>query len=505
MGLRARVNTLLLSLLFLGDRDMADEYRSFTGEIKNLQKKNDYVTEIEVWALNNLTNRNNWRYTDMAGNKDQFAGTPILIAYLNDGKTIGAGHEFDMEYDAEGNEAPTFTAATSERIIGCFSEDTNDIRIETTEDGVEWIVAKGYIWKWYAKEAAEKIERDSRMGRPMSISIETLVTQSREEDGVEVEEKYIVLGTTVLGDGVMPAVADAHIKALQEIESEMRELKLRAASYIVNEDSEPDEEDKEEDEFEAEDDDDEEPKNEPQENSTERKVNALDIFRKKQLAELAPRFEGYTILSAGQDENGIHVCLLSKAGETAVYTMAALEDLVDPKKIVNVDAQVVFSVNDWTQAVELESVTDDLTAKVVSANNELDSTKTALATANETISTMTEKEMKRRVSAAKAKAQSTLEAFNANREQKVDASILNKINECIDNGDFSECENADGEWVGEEQVCDQVLAACAKEVMEMDKVSSAMKNSQFVWDGIQRDQKVGSGDVESLLAQFDIK
>lgn len=478
-----------------------DEYRSFNGEIRNLTKQNDFIYEVEVWLLNNITNRNNWRYTNMAGNKDQFAGTPILIAYVNNGKTIGAGHEFQMEYDSDGNEAPTFTAATSERIIGAMSDDVNDIRIETLEDGTEWVVGKGFIWKWYAKEAVEKIEMDSKMGRPMSISIETLVTNSHDEDGVEVEDEYIVLGTTILGDGVMPAVKDAHIKALQEIETEFKELKIRAASFQINDDDE----DEEDDDDELSDID--ETNNEPQSNnSTERnEKTSMNIFSKKQLAELSPKFEGYTVLSAGQDEAGIHVCLMSANGDTAVYTMEGIEDVIDPKKVTKVNSKASFVTDSWEMDVELDAITDDLSAKLIARNSELETAKNELQTATDTIASMTEKEMKRRVSAAKAKAQSTLDAFNANREEKIDASILAKINECIDNGDFSECENADGEWCGEEEVMNQVLAACAKEVMEIDKKASLARNSQYVWDGVNKAAKAGTGDVADLLAQFNIQ
>ena len=476
---------------------MAEEYRSFNGEIRNLVKQNDFIYEVELWLLNNLTNRNNWRYTDMAGNKDQFAGTPILIAYVNNGRTIGAGHEFRMEYDEDGNEAPDFTGAGHERIIGMISEDTNDIRIQTMEDGTEWIVAKGFIWKWYAKQAAEKIERDTQAGTPMQLSIETLVFESHMEDSVEVEDKYIVLGTTLLGDGVMPAVADAHVKALQEIESKFKELRIRAASYINGNNEE---EEEEEEQLVV----NEETKNEPQSKTTERNVKTLNIFTKKQLAELAPKFEGYTVLSAGQDENGIHICLMSKAGDTAVYTMDGIEDMIDPKKITRVNARTTFAGEEWELDVDSEIITDELSSTILTTNSELETAKNELQAANETIRDMTEKEMKRRVSAAKAKAQSTLEAFNANREEKVDAGILAKINECIDNGDYSECENADGEWCGEEEVMNQVLAACAREVMELDKKAVLAKNSQFVWDGVAKNNKASEGDVESLLATFDI-
>lgn len=475
---------------------MENEYRSFDGEIRNLQKTNEFIYEVEVWLLNDKPNRNGWQYTDMQGNKDQFAGTPLLIAYTQNGNRIGDGHNFRMEYDEEGNESPTFTDATAERIIGALSEDTSDIRVETLEDGTNWIVGKGFIWKWYAKEAVEKIENDTMAGRPMSISIETLVSQSHmNEEGIEVEEKYLVLGTTILGDGVAPAVEDAHIKALQEITDEFKELRLRASSYLHK----GEEEEHTEEETLAVN----ETNNEPQTKTTERNEKALKTLSKKQLAEFEPKFDGYKVLSAGQDENGIHFCLMSKEGDTAVYTMESADDLVDPKKIAKVNAQTKFAGNDWEMEVALDTITDDLSATIINANNELATAKEDLQTATNTINAMTEKEMKRRLSATKAKALSTLEEFNANRMEKVDAKILEKINEAIENGDFSECENADGDWNGEEEVANQVLAACAKAVMEMDKVAMQKNNSQYVWERVQN-KAVDNGDVASLLSSIPL-
>ena len=502
-----------------------DTYRNFKGEIKNLQKRNEYITEIEVWALNDKPNRNGWQYTDMRGNKDQFASTPLLVAYVNDGRTIGDGHEFKMEYDAQGNPAPSFTGATAERIIGMISEDTNDIRVETMEDGTEWIVAKGFIWKWYAKEAVEKIERDSKMGRPMEVSIETLVNKYHmDENGIEVEDDYIVLGTTLLGDGVMPAVEGAHIVALNELASEFETAKIRAASYMSSEE-EPDEENEpddseeldepEEGEREEENPESEEPDNDvaeetPIENKTQKsnekgETKTVKALSKKSIAELSKKFDGYKVLSAGRDENGIHVILMSGVGDTSMYTLENEEAPVYADQIRKCEAQAVFAGDGWELPIEVCELTDSLSAALINANSQLETANTNLAKANSTIEEMTAKEMKRRVAAAKAKAQSTLDEFNANREQKVEASILTKINEAIENGEFSECENAEGEWCGEEEVCNQVLAACAVEVMKQDKASAMANNSSYVWDKFEGKGKHQSGDVQDLLARSGIR
>ena len=490
---------------------MEETYRSFTGEIRNLQKRNEFISEIEVWLLNDKPNRNGWQYTDMSGNKDQFAGTPLLIAYVNNGRTIGDGHNFEMQYDAQGNESPSFVAPTSERIIGMLSEDKNDIRVEQMVDGTEWIVGKGFIWKWYAKEAVEKIERDSKLGKPMSISIETLVTDYHtNEEGIEVEDKYLVLGTTILGDGVTPAVEGAHIVALSALASEFEGLRIRAASYMGNEEEpdEPDDEEESEEEIEPEEDDvaEETPiENKTQKSNEKGETNKVKAFSKKQIAELSNKFEGYTVLSAGQDEAGIHVCLMSADGATYVYNMETVEDMVDTGKIHRCEAQAVFAGEGWELAVDACDLTDALSAEVIRANGELEVATANLAEAKSTIESMTTKELKRRVSAAKAKALSTLEEFNANREQKIEASILTKINEAIENGDFSECENAEGEWCGEEEVCSQVLAACAVEVMKQDKATALANNSSYVWDKFDGKGRHQTGDVQDLLARSGIR
>ncbi len=472
-----------------GDSDM-------NTEIKVLAQDSDLNYDVTVRIIRSGVNRNRWDYQNIAEYAMTFLGTPILCAYV--GEQIGDGHNFREITNADGDVEMDFRGSTAERIVGAISDNAEDIQIVSDEEG-DWVVAKGKLWRFYNSQLVDKI---AQMGT-LEVSAETMVEESYMDGDIEVFTKWYGLGVTILNEKVAPAVPGANIRALQEIESEFKELKLKVASLHINADE--DIGDEEDDEDELDDDDSDETNDEPQAKTTERnEAIPMNILSKKQLAELAPKFEGYTVLQAGQDENGIHICLMSATGDTAVYTMDSFEDLVDPKKIARVNAKASFAMDEWAMDVDVESITDDLSAKLSTRNSELEVANNELETAKETIKSMTEKEMKRRVSAAKAKAQSTLDAFNANREEKVDAKILEHINECIDNGDFSECENADGEWCGEEEVMNQVLAACAKEVMEIDKKATLAKNSQFVWDSVNKTTKAVNGDVESLLAQFNI-
>ena len=121
----------------------------------------------------------------------------------------------------------SFMASTAERIVGkCRVED--DVRSEII-DGTEWIVGTGYLWKWYAQELVKKLRKQGSEG--MSVSIETLVDEMHMDGNIEVFTKYRILGTTILGDDIAPAVASANIRALAAMGAdEVKKITLRVAS-----------------------------------------------------------------------------------------------------------------------------------------------------------------------------------------------------------------------------------------------------------------------------------
>lgn len=426
-------------------------YRSFSGELRNLERKGEFLYSVEIWLLNDAVNRNNWRYTDMAGNMNQFAGTPVLVAYVNGGKDVGDGHNFRMETDPKtGAPAPSFTDATAERIVGAISEDLNDIRLEE-RDGHTWIVARAALWRWYAKELVEKIDMDARQGRSMSISIETLVLRSHMEGNVEVEDEYKILGTTILGDHVMPAVADAHIAALEKKEG-FKELKVRAASYINGQDAQG--------------------KKPQKNNETKGLKSTMKILGKRKVADLAAKFEGYTVLAAGENDSGIHVCLMSVAGDPCTYDMVNADEAVVPERIQKVQVNASYGFGEESVEVDVCAMVDNYIAKAVKANSDLEVANSSLQKANDTIKAMEEAETKRRVNSAKAKAKATLDAFNANREQKIDDSAIADVTADIEKGLYTNSVSESGEWNGEQAVENAVYAVCGRKVAEADATTA---------------------------------
>lgn len=455
---------------------MPDTYRSIEGELKILQRENEFIFPVELWLLNDKLTKNGWRFTNLAEHREQWAGVPILTAYVNGGKTVGDGHNQTTRRDENGQPYQSFTDATAERIVGAMSDDPDDIRI-TERDGAEWVVGKGFLWAWYARELCVQIANDAEQGRTMSVSIEALVTDGYMDGEVEVETAYTPLGVTVLGHGVMPAVDDARIAMLTEMESEFKELKLRAASYQQKPDAAPN----------------------PQ-NPSEKGMNERMKLSKQQIRELQAKFTDHTVLAGVQNDAGnVVLALMSKAGETAIYVMASLDEAVYAEKVQPVNAQVHFCAEDSEDVcVDACDMVETMSAECASANEKLCAAQTALNEANATVERMVNAENARRLSAAKATATATLDAFNANREEKVDVKVLEALNADIEAGKFTACADENGVWTGDAMVAKEVKALCADAVMELDKAHMA-KTEPMTWGNVKK-ASAAPGTIGELFA-----
>lgn len=469
--------------------------RSVEGRIKFLSKNdNKFLYPVEIWALNEKVNRNNWKYTRISERLDLFRNIPILIAYEMGGAIVGSGHNYNLKRDKDGKEYASFTAADAERIIGWIDDKAN-IRIEKDEEGTEWVVSSGYLWQWYSFEAVEAIASDQ--GRGMSVSIETLVTEEHMEGDVAVEDDYIVLGITVLGRGTQPAVESAHIKSLSQL-SEMREAMrdniLKAASYIEDENNEP-----------------------VRETQTESRkgVNNLNYFSKKQCAELSKRFDGYTVLAAAQDDKGIHVALLSKDGDTARYEMKNVDETIAVEKIMSCNGIVTFDCDNSAEgncfSVGLDAVMDGMNEVIEDANANCKNAQEAEQKANEalntamaTIAEMRKAEAARRVKSAKECAANTLKAFNQFAENAISEKVLEAINKDIDEGMYTEKVNAEGAWIGESEVELRVKALCLDEVQKLNKANAEKNKSVLIWDKLNSKED-DHDTVGSLLRRKGIR
>lgn len=482
-----------------------EKIRAFTGELKVLETANPKLYAVEIMALNSEVNRNNWQYINLERHLNEFLDIPILTAYVGGGMVIGDGHNYSMKRDPKtGEEYASFTSSDAERIVGWIPKEQSNVRLEVI-DGTEWVIVKGNLWAFYAKELVDQIARQGSM----EVSIETLVTDERKgENGVDIEEEYLVLGITILGNGVEPAVAGANIRTLSELSelrSNMAETILKAASYVANEETpqeEPEDEDSDEDEP-----DDEGSSEEPKQNNKGVK-KSMTYFSRKELAELGKKFPDYRVLAAVQTEDGaIRVCLMSKDANTSVYKMDSIDETVVPEKFCRVSTKVNFILGEDCDNAEVDTdeFIDTMSAELAEACNNASDLEQKLSAANERIKAMETAERTRRVQAAKDKAHAVLNSLNANRAAKAqfEDSIIDTVLADIDAGKYTEKVNADGLWVGEAEVERDVSYLCMNAQKEMDKKAAESAETTFALNKFLGKKGEQPDGIEGLLSELD--
>lgn len=436
-------------------------YNSFIGTLKILAEKDGWRQKAELWLLNDITNNNDWRYERLEEHKNLFAKTPILVAYVGD--KIGDGHNFREVSNPDGSVIASFMSSTAERIVGFFDNDS-DIRIEE-KDGKKWIVGIGYIWQWYAQELVEKIKKQGLDG--MSISIETLVDEMHKEGSTEVFTKYQILGTTILGDDVAPAVTGANIRALSALGvDKIREETLRVASMQEQKQKNP--------------------------QSKTKKENKVTVMKLKDLKN--GKFNGFRVVGV----DGEKVALLSLDKNDAFVSTAVQDngEIVEGVKTA-VNATVVFGEGENEVKVALDAVIEDLTAENAELKAELNSVKEGKEAVEKSLKTMQDAEMARRKEAVK---NAVREQLAKNRENSL-ADIAD--NECDDLltdekvAKYSEMEE-DGKFVGDEKARCDVDARCMSIIREQNK---AKMQKAFAWEipKTNSDKNNGGDDVQNLI------
>lgn len=434
---------------------------SVAGELRVLAERDGWKQKVELWLLNDITNRNNWRYERLEEHKKLFSETPILVAYVGD--KVGDSHNFDKVYNDDGTVTASFMDATAERIVGFFKGE-EDIRIEE-RNGEKWIVGVGWIWQWYAQELVAKLKKQGIEG--MSVSIETLVSDSYKQGTTEVFTKYQVLGTTILGDDVAPAVAGANIRALSAIGAqEVRNITLRVASL--------------------------QQQNNPQQNNKKEKRTTMNI------KDLAGKFNGYTVLGV----DGNNVALLSKDGAYLATCSVDNGEVVEGAKN-RVNATVVMGEGDSRMELALDSVIAEYEARNAKLAEQLDKKTAECETITVALNKMQTQETARRREAVINAIKNRIAEIKANS----DADIAD--NECDDLYEdatrleaYIAMEDCDGKFIGDEKACADVDTRCMSKILAQNKVKANAQKKTYAWNKDETDTSSGT-DNDSLQSLID--
>lgn len=458
------------------------KYQRFCGVLKVLSKENPFLYRVQVRMLNTKTNRNDWRYENLASNIPDYE-TPILIAYPN-GK-IGDGHNYKEKKDPKtGEQYASFTDANSERIVGWFSP--NDIRVEII-DGDEWIVGDGQIWAYYNKELVDMLSAQGGSG--MEVSIETLVKDIRKDGTTEVYDSYEIIGTTILGKGVTPAVAGARIRALTDMGNELKELQLRVASQKKDTTETGDE---------------------LPEGQVKEGVNPRMSTNKKLMAKMQKLFPDYRVLAVSED--GLNVALCSiKDNDIVSYAFTAEEpELVVQTRFQSAKATVhVYVSKDYSYEIPVDDVMDtELVEKVSLLESEKEKEKQAREAAENALKEMQTKECTRRRNTAKDAIKAALNKWNDVHPEgeRVSETVLNSINADIDGGAYDKDEKADGTWVGNEKAVAALNALCADASIKYHERVNAENKKVFAWTRMQNGETAGAeSDLAAVLRRNGVE
>lgn len=444
--------------------------RVMSGSLRVMSKANEFLYNVELDLLDDRTTANGWRYENLEKHRPLFAGVPILIAYTNGGNRIGDGHNYRMKRTKDGREYASFTDASSERIIGTLSDNEADIRTEV-RDGHTWIVGKGTIWAWYAAEAVEKIASQGRM----EVSIETLVSENRMEGNEEVETAYTILGVTILGDGVTPAVAGANIRPLSTID--LRELKMRAASYIPQE---------------------------QEEKPAKTAEGVRHMNNAKRMREVEQLFPGERVFCMSDD--GLTVGLLNlQSGDMRAHCFSADEpNVVIDSRFAEVNTKVNMVLDNGTElSADMNKLVGELQSRVNELSKELEDKSEELEKAEETIENMEKAETDRRREEAKQAVHKALEEINRVQEAKdeptVDEKVCEDVDKDIDDGEYDDCKNAKGEWCGAEKACAAIKAKCMDVIRKNSEEDLSKKRKVNAWDGMGLNPGKNTSNVFDLL------
>ena len=116
-----------------------------------------------------------------------------------------------------------------ERPIGVIPE-TNNVTYEEGDNGEEYCVCDGYVWKTYSNEGYEIIKNSEY--KSVSMEIREREGHYDDEDDYYDITKFTYQGITVLGDDVEPAIEGANLTKYSSMDTYKEELqKLYEAIY----------------------------------------------------------------------------------------------------------------------------------------------------------------------------------------------------------------------------------------------------------------------------------
>jgi lipocalin len=191
--------------------------------------------KLKIYVMHEGKNLNNSNFSMEAieSAKDTIKNIPILaFVKESDGEDQKdfAGHEMELIFKDD-----QFKFKYLGRPIGVIPAEDNNYHYETIDDK-NYVVVDGYVWKDYANDALDIIERDGVKSQSMEISLNAY---EYDDEGICDITGYKYTGVCLLGDDVLPAMVNAKAEVMSFSADNMKEVisnMLNELHFSINDD-----------------------------------------------------------------------------------------------------------------------------------------------------------------------------------------------------------------------------------------------------------------------------
>lgn len=173
-----------------------------------LNNSNFHPAKVCIMSTGKNWNGSSFSLESLEIAKDTVAYAPILASIVerNDGEEDCNGHDLEYDYHVDADGEVTYKETYIEKPVGVFC--SNSAYIEQKGDK-SYLICKGYIWKQYSS-IYDILKRDG----VKDVSVEIMVEEGNftNEDDYYHINKFEIMGCTILGNGIQPAIPNSRIE-----------------------------------------------------------------------------------------------------------------------------------------------------------------------------------------------------------------------------------------------------------------------------------------------------
>ena len=200
-------------------------------QIKFKDILNKEFIELEIWAISTINpNRNNSHFTleSLMDAKPNCKNKPIVGFFENNDFTT---HEGKADYDPE-FQKEFWNTERGERILGWVREsDPVDI---VEQNGLHWLKFRCVLCTTYCYRQVRRLLKDKRK----KVSVEITVKQHHFENNIEIIDKFVLNGVTILGSkngkAVLEGIPGAHLSILEQLDEDAMMEQKRVLTFAYN-------------------------------------------------------------------------------------------------------------------------------------------------------------------------------------------------------------------------------------------------------------------------------